>query len=136
MPLVYRLDPGNVFFQPVVGRLRPGATPQQAQAELESIMRALPSDPRGAGQAMTARIAPLQELITGKIEKSLLIFSAAVAFVLLIACANVANLLLIRAAARRHEMAVRAALGATRTRLVVGDISDIRKVYQEISLYF
>jgi putative ABC transport system permease protein len=117
-PLVYKLDPGNAFLQPVVGRLRAGVTPLQARAELESIMKAMPADPRDAGTQMVARIVPLQTMVTGKIETSLLIFSAAVAFVLLIACANVANLLLIRASSRRHEMAVRAALGASRTRLV------------------
>jgi putative ABC transport system permease protein len=123
-PLVTRLDSGNSFLQQVVGRLQPGATPGQARDELESIMRAMPRDPRSDGTPGVARIVRLQELVSGKIEKSLLILSAAVAFVLLIACANVANLLLIRAASRRHEMAVRAALGASRKRLVTQLITE------------
>src|SRR5437879_7745309 len=65
-----------------------------------------------------ARIVPLKELLVGEIRESLLIFAGAVAFVLLIACANVANLLLIRAASRRQEIAVRAALGAGRWRII------------------
>jgi hypothetical protein len=67
---------------------------------------------------MVARILPLKEMLVGDIRKSLLVFMGAVAFVLLIACASVANLLLMRAASRQEEVAVRAALGAGRWRLM------------------
>src|SRR5438132_3293284 len=116
-PLALRLDPGNSFLCPVIGRLRADATPEQAKSELEAIALAMPPDPRAGGIKPVARIIPLKDTRIGKVRTSLLVLVGAVAFVLLIACANVANLLLIRAATRRHEMAVRIALGASRARI-------------------
>jgi putative ABC transport system permease protein len=116
-PLALRLDPGNSFLFPVVGRLRADATPDQAKSELEAIALAMPPDPRAGPIKPVPRIIPLKDTLVGKVRTSLLVLAGAVAFVLLIACANVANLLLIRAATRRHELAVRIALGASRGRI-------------------
>ncbi|MFL6584735.1 MAG: ADOP family duplicated permease [Chthoniobacterales bacterium] len=106
----------DAHFLRTIGRLKPGATRQQLDAEVK-LLETRVSDP---DDRTSRRFFPLslKELTTGDLRTPLLVLLSAVAFLLLIACANVANLTLARSSARHSEMAIRAALGASQPRLI------------------
>jgi predicted permease len=107
-----------------MGRLKPGVTIDQAQADLSRIMQnlavAYPEANRGNG----AKVSPLKQRIIGNIGTTLWMLLGAVGFVLLIACVNVGNLLLARSTGRTREFAIRAALGARRWRLLRQSLTE------------
>ncbi len=108
----------GAHFLILMGRLKPGITERQAQSDVTTVGARLEQQYPDTNTHKGIRVEPALRALVGDVRPALLILLGAVACVLLIACANVANLLLARAMTRHKEMAVRAALGASRTRVV------------------
>jgi len=120
LPALYVPENSNhtAFNYRAIARLKPGISLHQAQANLDSIAASLAASNPKTNQGRTFLAVPLREQLTGPVQSTLYLLLGAVLLVLLIACANVSNLLLARATVRAREIAVRSALGASRSRIV------------------
>lgn len=118
VPKELRTERGDHWLQ-VLGRLKPGVSPAQAQADMNRVLANIGQAYPDTDKGRTARLMPLTMYVTGQDQRQALwIMAAGVVFVLLIACVDVAVMLLARGVSRQREMAIRTALGAGRVRIV------------------
>ena len=118
LPLVFPSKNSLPLFFTAEARLKPGVTVEQADAEIKHITEGLARQGLIRYKNASALVQPLRDHIVGDYRQMMMLLMGAVTFILLIACANVANLLMARSMARHREVAVRAALGSGRSRIV------------------